>query len=354
MRSAFNDQRTEQKSAILDISSCRDDVHSLETKVEHLSTTVNLKQIIDVIPDNGIFTKSQKTSKLMSEKGQNGTNRESRSPKRDSTKIKHEEGEKVRHRYGSGSRSRSPRRPKMEGFKGDKSEKVEQFLYQFDRVVKRRRWSSAHSASRLLDLLGGVALEFADRLPLPVLSSYEQMSEHLVQRFSLKVNPRTARKELSSIKQVEGETIEDFSQKVSSMAMDGYKTMDQHSLTELSVEAFLRGLSDKQAARHVLEKNPTNMCQALQLVKEYQANNKAIFGTTTVKSFQQRNVTFSGETNIDETLKQSLNNFLETNFKKLSLSEPNQNPGVDTYPIQSPSSRYRQNSPSRPQLQLTI
>ncbi len=109
------------------------------------------------------------------------------------------------------------------------------------------------------------------------------------------MNPRTARKELSAVRQTEGESVEEFSRKVGSLALDGYTTMDQQSLSELSVEAFLRGVSDKYAARHVLEKDPKTISEALQSMKECQANNKAIFGASTLKSYQQRNVTFLGK-----------------------------------------------------------
>ncbi|MES9879355.1 MAG: hypothetical protein ABW185_00545 [Sedimenticola sp.] len=322
MKSSFSSQQDNHDDMIHDINTCQSDIDTLNKKCEHLSVAVNLKQITDVIPDNNIFDRSQK-SKSNAETTPKSVTHESRSPQRSPSKIK-VEGKK-RGKYRSESGSRSPPRPKLGIFRGDKAEKVEPFLCQFERAAGRRRWSSEHSASRLLDLLGGVALEFANRLPSHILKTYTLLSLHLTQRFSLKLNPRTARKELSTIRQVEGESIEDFSQKVSALAMDGHTTMDPHSLDELSVEAFLRGLHDKQAARHVLEKDPTNVCQGLQLVKEHQANNKAIFGTASVKTYNQRNVTFSGETNLDETLKLTLNNFLEKNFKKLSLTALNDN-----------------------------
>ncbi len=76
--------------------------------------------------------------------------------------------------------------------------------------------------------------------------------------------------------------------------MDGYTTMDPQSLNELSVEAFLRGASDKFAARHVLEKDPKTISEALQSMKEFQANNKAIFGASTSSLTNSEMLRFRG------------------------------------------------------------
>ncbi len=185
----------------------------------------------------------------------------------------------------------APTDPKLGWFSGNAGEQIESFLFQFGRTANRRQWSADHSACRLLDLLGGRALEFVKRLPETALHDYEQLAEHLRLRFSFKMNPRTARKELSAVKQTEGESLEEFSQKVGTLALDGYTTMDPQSLNELSVEAFLRGVSDKFSARHVIEKDSKTISEALQSMKEFQASNKAIFGTSSPKSYQQRCIT---------------------------------------------------------------
>ncbi len=117
--------------------------------------------------------------------------------------------------------SRSPHRPKLGRFSGESGEQIESFLFQFDRIANRRHWSADHSACRLLDLLGGRALEFVKRLPETALHNYEPLAEHLRQQFSVKMNPRTARKELSAVRQTEGESVEEFSRKVGSLALDG-------------------------------------------------------------------------------------------------------------------------------------
>ncbi len=71
-------------------------------------------------------------------------------------------------------------------------------------------------------------------------------------------------------------------------------------------------MQDKAAALHVLGEDPKSVNRAMRYVKEFQANNKAIYGHVS-KPFKQRNVTFSGETDLDDKIKQSLDEYLRAN-----------------------------------------
>jgi hypothetical protein len=50
---------------------------------------------------------------------------------------------------------------------------------------------------------------------------------------------------------------------------------------QIATEAFLRGCREKEAARSVLEKDPSSITQAVKMVKTYIANQRAIFGVRT-------------------------------------------------------------------------
>ena len=55
-------------------------------------------------------------------------------------------------------RQRSPPMPKMSVFKGDKT--WDPVIFQFERVADRCGWSSRKQAEKLVDCLGGKALEY--------------------------------------------------------------------------------------------------------------------------------------------------------------------------------------------------
>jgi hypothetical protein len=46
---------------------------------------------------------------------------------------------------------------------------------------------------------------------------------------------------------------------------------------QIATEAFLRGCRDKEAARSVLEKDPSSITQAVKMVKTKQPNNLHVF-----------------------------------------------------------------------------
>ena len=54
--------------------------------------------------------------------------------------------------------------PKMTVFKGDKT--WDSFIFQFERVADRCGWSSRKQAEKLVDCLGGKALEYVRELQL--------------------------------------------------------------------------------------------------------------------------------------------------------------------------------------------
>ncbi|MES9884990.1 MAG: hypothetical protein ABW185_29455, partial [Sedimenticola sp.] len=209
------------------------------------------------------------------------------------------------------SGSRSPPKPRLPTFGGDKSMKVETFLFQFSRVAKRRGWGSPKKANSLVDLLVGDALDYAKRLDDSVLSNFGTLKRCLTERFSTKLNPKTARKELTLARQLEDESLDDYAQRLVNLAQDAYCDLSQSDLSQVTVECFLRGLTDKAAAMYVLGEDPQSVRGALRAVKEYQANNRAIYGQTT-KPLKQRNVTFSGESDLDVKLKQTLDSYFQS------------------------------------------
>jgi antitoxin component of RelBE/YafQ-DinJ toxin-antitoxin module len=95
------------------------------------------------------------------------------------------------------------------------------------------------------------------------------------------------------MRQQESEPLEEFSQRIYFMALDGFDKGNPEVVDQIATEAFLRGCRDKEAARSVLEKDPSSITQAVKMVKTYIANQRAIFGVRTSHSYAHRQVSFS-------------------------------------------------------------
>ncbi|CAG2220004.1 unnamed protein product [Mytilus edulis] len=192
-------------------------------------------------------------------------------------------------------RSKSPQLPKMPVFTGSGNLSWEAFVYQFERTANRRNWDDAKKTYRFLDCLSEVALEYARRSHI---SRYDDLRKYMKRRFSKKEEASAARRQLQYIRQLDGETVEEYAERVHFLTMDGYYRSNNDIIDQIGTEAFLRGCQEKEAARIVIEKNPRTINEALKWIKSSLANQKAIYGARKSysgrpQSYSQRQVTFS-------------------------------------------------------------
>ena len=209
-----------------------------------------------------------------------------------------------RHRYSSSEDSsrerhkrkhhrrckRSPLPPKMTVYKGDNT--WDSFIFQFKRTAKRYDWSSKKKADRLVDCLGGKALEYVRELHLE--RDFKQMVKKLTRRFGVKDAPGTVRREIALLKQEESETLEEFSQRVHFKVMDGFPGAKKRTIEQLAVEHFLKGCTDRKAASIAMDKNPSKIHRAVKYTKDAINNRNVIYGKMPL-SQSARKVTFYEE-----------------------------------------------------------
>ena len=108
------------------------------------------------------------------------------------------------------------------------------------------------------------------------------------------------------MRQQENETLEEFSQRIYFMALDGFEKGIPEVVDQKTTEAFLRGCRDKEAGRSVLEKDPSSITQAVKMVKTCIANQRAIFGVRTSHSYAHRQVSFSDRDSTPERISQKV------------------------------------------------
>ena len=203
-------------------------------------------------PSDSSYSSSDSSSSF----GRNDSSSEDSSP--DRRRRSHRQS----HRHER--RQRSPPMPKMTVFKGDKT--WDSFIFQFERVADRCGWSSRKQAEKLVDCLGGKALEYVRELQLE--EDYKRMKRKLAKRFGVKDAPITVRRQLQFLKQEDNETLEEFSQRVHFLVMDGYPGALESTIEQIAVEHFLKGCIDHRAASVAMNKNPTHIHKAVKYTKD--------------------------------------------------------------------------------------
>ncbi|CAG2249837.1 unnamed protein product [Mytilus edulis] len=257
----------------------------------HLNTPVVMPSHVQSLNNTSDQTKSEATHERHRGRGRKRCQRESSSSSDESIDRESSRWKESHTR----ERSKAPQLPKMPVFTGSGNLSWEAFVYQFERTANRRNWDDAKKTCRFLDCLSEVALEYARRSHI---SRYDDLRKYMKRRFSKKEEASAARRQLQYIRQLDGETVEEYAERVHFLTMDGYYRSNNDIIDQLGTEAFLRGCQEKEAARIVIEKNPRTINEALKWIKSSLANQKAIYGARKSysgrpQSYSQRQVTFS-------------------------------------------------------------
>ena len=184
-------------------------------------------------------------------------------------------------------RQRSPPAPKMNTFSGDPKE-WRPFMYQFSQVAKNYQWSRRMRLQRLSESMRDKAVTYMHSLPYATRSDYKELKKALNRRYGQRDPPSYARRKAFTIKQLEQESIEDFSDRALRIVMDGFPQAPDDIVQQLAVESFLHGCKDKTAAYLTSEKKPRSLRRALKYMKDTMQNMQS-FGKHALSS---RQVTF--------------------------------------------------------------
>lgn len=96
-------------------------------------------------------------------------------------------------------------------------------------------------------------------------------------RFGQKELPLTVRRKLQDIKQ-ENKTVEEFAEQVHAMVTEGHPDAPESVIDTIATDTFLKGIENKRAALTAMNKDPTTLESALQLVKAAINNQRLILG----------------------------------------------------------------------------
>ena len=192
-------------------------------------------------------------------------------------------------------RRKSPPLPKPQMFSG-KAGEWNSLIFQFAKTACYYGWDQHDKADRLLASLRGKAVDFIRKKPREVQDDYRTLRDTLEQRFGKLEHPTAARRQLSYVRQEEGEWIEDFADRILTKVNEAYPGIDVEMEQDLAKEAFLRGCQNRSAAYAAAEKDPETLQDALEEVQNSVVNLKA-FGRG---SAVMRQISFAGREEKEE------------------------------------------------------
>ena len=108
--------------------------------------------------------------------------------------------------------------------------------------------------------------------------SFRGMMKKLENRFGSKEITETARAKFQQASQQADETLEDWADRVLTLATPAFKHLPvSHRLKE-TISKFCQGCTDKEAAKHACFEHPKSMQAALNAVKHHQYMSQAVEG----------------------------------------------------------------------------
>ena len=247
---------------------------------------------------------------------------------------------------------KSPPLPKLQTFDG-KAREWKSFLFQFREHARVGHWSLKDKRNRLLACLRGKAVDFIQSRPKLERADYHSLKELLHNRYGMAELPTTARRQLLSMKQEEGEVLDDFGDRVLVKAAEGYPGVPDDTLQTIAVESFLRGCKDRNAAYAAAERKPETLFDAMQEVRDSAANLRAFgrCGITTRKvSFADgaQSAASSGDPQMTAN-QENMIKFLAEYMKKEASAGKGEESQVKKSQDErstSPAPRFRSRSPS--------
>ena len=180
----------------------------------------------------------------------------------------------------------------IENFEGD-SQLWEGWKKNFLFVAEACEWSPAERLLMLRTHIRGNAVKAIQNLSDTILQDYQAIINALETRYgaSRESTKTRLRAELSTIKQLETEDLETFSDRVHALTLSAHPpTLEDEYIQRYAVDAFLAGCKDRSAAFFAATSNPTNIRDAVDQVKAVQ-----VHGARTGSKLVARQVSFEGD-----------------------------------------------------------
>ena len=155
------------------------------------------------------------------------------------------------------------------------------FKHKFLLYASQLGWMPEDCFNCLCWSLTGKAADFyAILLEQKHTLNYRQLLNKLESRFGAKELPATAQGLFQKATQAPRETLEDWADRIMTLATRAFKGLPEHYSNSQAVVRFCQGLTDKEAGHHVCIQEPKSMEQALNGIKWYQYVHQSMYTGT--------------------------------------------------------------------------
>ena len=155
------------------------------------------------------------------------------------------------------------------------------FKHKFLLYASQLGWTPEDCFNCLCWSLTGKAADFyAILLEQKHTLNYRQLQNKLESRFGAKELPATAQGLFQQATQAPRETLEDWADRIMTLATRAFKDLPEHYSNSQAVVRFCQGLTDKEAGHHVCIQEPKSMDQALNGIKWYQYVHQSMYTGT--------------------------------------------------------------------------
>ncbi len=174
---------------------------------------------------------------------------------------------------------------------------LEPYLAQVDLAALHDGWSREETATHLALALEGPALQVLIDLSPEERRDLQALTAALNRRFGQRTSAEQSREELTNRRRREGESVGAFTADIRVYARRGYPTFPAAAREELSLHAFLRGLTPERLRQHVRLLSPRDLSEALREAERAEEVLQA--GPMTGRSPLQRQLTRAAEREVD-------------------------------------------------------
>jgi hypothetical protein len=168
----------------------------------------------------------------------------------------------------------SPTPPQLSIYDGKTEWKP--YITQFGHIAQQYSWTESEKLNKLVECLKDQALHFFSSCSEVVQDNFILLCQQMKEKFDHKVPPHIIRKQLQEIKQQEGETVDEFAERIEGMATAGYEGMPDDFISAVTIDKFLWGCNENNAALVTFNKDPKTLNEAIQFMKSIINSQKTI------------------------------------------------------------------------------
>ena len=143
-------------------------------------------------------------------------------------------------------------------------------------MAHKYNWDNATKLAKLVEALEDKALTFYSSLPGLTRESYPLVKAKFNARFGPKEPSRTACNQLAILQQHSEEELEEFAERAFHISTDAWGDLSADMANAAAKEAFIHGVSDKEAAFITMSQNPDTLDDALAFLKQVIPDKKSL------------------------------------------------------------------------------